>query len=333
MPKTFKKEFIASGCVAHIRKRTDGRYKCSYEIRYNRNGYHISASATTLEAAKKLFIEKINIAFNQNNDLLQIVPKQFNEFANYWFTNFHKRKVCENTYEHNFKLYNRHIKDSFNNFELYKINAVMLQSFLDKFSDRPKTTQDLYSILNQIFNCAVKHGLVKINPLGMCFQLHYEKKHGKLISKQNELKILNSFKGTNLERCFAVILYTGLRPSEYKTATIEGEFIKAQNSKHRKNGKIVYKRIPITPMLRPYLKDVIELDMPEPRILSKRFKKVLPNHKLYDMRTTFQTRCSECGISDSVIGLFMGNSIGKLKEAYTDFSDEYLIREGQKLKY
>ena len=30
MPKTFRKQFRAQGCTAHIRKRTDGRYNCSY---------------------------------------------------------------------------------------------------------------------------------------------------------------------------------------------------------------------------------------------------------------------------------------------------------------
>lgn len=94
-------------------------------------------------------------------------------------------------------------------------------------------------------------------------------------------------------------------------------------------------------MLRPYLNGITELPASiNPKTLEKRFKAVLPNHKLYDMRTTFQTRLDECGISDKVIGLFMGNSIGKgdrEKEAYTDIVDEeylrYLYIEGQKLHY
>lgn len=59
MPKAFRKEFRAQGCTAHVRKRTDGRYNCSYEIRYHRNGYAISASATTLDEAKQEFIKNI----------------------------------------------------------------------------------------------------------------------------------------------------------------------------------------------------------------------------------------------------------------------------------
>ena len=57
---------------------------------------------------------------------------------------------------------------------------------------------------------------------------------------------------------FAVGLYTGLRPNEYKTAIIEGDFIVANNSK-RKNGKVELKRIPINPMLKPYLGGVTDI--------------------------------------------------------------------------
>lgn len=209
----------------------------------------------------------------------------------------------------------------------------MLQTFLDGFSDRPKTAKDLFNLLNQILTYALKHGLIKLNPLGMCIINGYNQKHGTLITKAEEKSLFDAYKGTAWELPLAIACYCGLRPNEYTTATIDGDFIGAQNSKHGKNGEIVYKRIPITPMLRPYLQGVTELKMPKPEALTKRFKAVLPHHKLYDMRTTFQTRCTECGVNETVIGLFMGNSIGKLKAAYTDFSDEFLLKEGEKFSY
>ncbi len=57
---------------------------------------------------------------------------------------------------------------------------------------------------------------------------------------------------------FAVVLYKGMRPNEYKAATREGQFIVANNSK-RKNGKIELKRISINPMLKPYRENVTDL--------------------------------------------------------------------------
>ncbi|MCD8040848.1 MAG: hypothetical protein LUF82_04955 [Clostridia bacterium] len=131
---------------------------------------------------------------------------------------------------------------------------------------------------------------------------------------------------------YAVALYTGLRPNEYKTAQIVGDFIIANNSK-RKNGKVEFKKIPITPMLKPYLEGVEKLHFVRLEQMRNRMKQILPNHKLYDMRTTFYTRCSECGIAEVALKKYVGHSLGGLADTYTDLSDEFLLREGQKLSY
>ncbi len=334
MPKETRKLIRAQGYKAYYRKRTTGRYNCSYEIRYARKPYNkqpITASGRTLEEAKAKFIEKLN-DYVPNEENSPTVPSNFDKFAMYWFENFHKRKVADKTYDHDIKLYNRHVKERFETLKVKDINAVLLQNFLDGFADRGKTAKDLHSLLKQILDCAVKHGLIKLNPIGMCILDAYEQEHGTLITKDEESKLFEAYKGSQWELPFAVVLYCGLRPCEYLSITIDGKFIKAQNGK-RKDGKIEFKRIPISPMLRPYLQGVVEIRMPKPRELNNRYKKVLPNHQLYDMRTTFQTRCSECEVNETVIGLWMGNSIGKLKKAYTDFSEEYLLKEAEKFKY
>ena len=58
MSKTFKKEFVANGCVAHIIKRPSGKTGFYYEIRYRRNGYNITVSNKNLKTAKKMFVER-----------------------------------------------------------------------------------------------------------------------------------------------------------------------------------------------------------------------------------------------------------------------------------
>ena len=57
----------------------------------------------------------------------------------------------------------------------------------------------------------------------------------------------------------------------------------------------------------------------------------LPNHKLYDLRTTFYTRCDEYGVAAPARDEFVGHSGGALTNAYRDLSDEYLLKEGKKL--
>ena len=61
--------------------------------------------------------------------------------------------------------------------------------------------------------------------------------------------------------------------------------------------------------------------------------KHIPNHILYDLRTTFYSRCTECDITEIAQKLFVGHSLGQLGNAYTDVSDEFLINEGNKIKY
>lgn len=334
MPSSFRKTFRALGCTAYVRRRAGGRYNCSYEIRFRGDGYNISASAKTLDKAKEKFIEKIKTAASER-DGVQNVPRKFLDFSEYWFINFHARKVCKDTFAYSRRIYNSHIKERLNNIPLDKITPVMLQKVLDELSAIPKTCDEVYSLLNQIFKSAVNHGVLRLNPLGMCYHRQHERKHGTAFTKDEETRLLSAYAGEPCQLPFALMLYCGLRPNELYTVTLEEDFIKAVNSK-RKGGKIEHKRIPVSPMLAPYIADAEVIDVstfPTDRVLDIRLKKVLPNHKLYDMRTTFQTRCTECGVNDTVIGVFMGNSIGKLKEAYTDLSDNFLLLEGAKLKY
>lgn len=340
MPKTFRKTFRLNGCLVHVRKRCSGRYKCSYEIRYARDGYNISVSATTIEAVKKRFIEKIKtVELQKENDGFTQAPKNFDKFAMFWFENYHKRKVAEKTYKGNLGIYHRHIGNKLCQYTIAQIQPQILQKLLDNLPGNGKTADDVYNILNQIFDCAVKYGLIQLNPLGMCFHERHETTPGTALTKEEESLLLNTYANTEFQLYFAIILYTGLRPNEYPTAVLDGQFIKAQNSKrHGKKEKIEYKKIPITPMLRPYLKDVERFEIPRAHIITRRFKKLFPEHTLKDMRMTFQTRCDQCKIPDKVIGIIMGNTIGGgLKRAYTDLNNpeylQYLYEEGQKLNY
>lgn len=339
MPKDFRTILKISGYRVHARKRCTGRYNCSYEIRFYRDGYALSISAPTREAAKQRFIEKIKAIVPFNKNPISRVPTRFHEFAIYWFDNFHKRKVAEGTYKKNLQTYHRNIESTFKNDKLSEIMPVKVQHFLDTFSDKGRTKETLYSLLNQIFDCSLKHGLIKLNPINMCFYQKHEREHGVAISKTDEIKLLNHYKGTPYELEFALILYTGLRPCEYKTAVLSEKFIKSQNCK-RKGGKIEFKYIPVSPMLKPYVDNINQIQLHSQKTISKRLKCVLPNHTLKDMRTTFQTRLDECGVPDKVIGIVMGNTIGKgdrIKETYTDTQSkeylEYLYNWMQQFKY
>ena len=109
--------------------------------------------------------------------------------------------------------------------------------------------------MNQVFTYAKKLDLIRINPIDLIVYFKHEREHGKALTKKEEYYLLSKTEGTPYQIQFAVALYTGLRPNEYVTARIEGDFIIAINSK-RKNAKTEYKKIPITPMLKPYIKNI-----------------------------------------------------------------------------
>ena len=215
---------------------------------------------------------------------------------------------------------------------LDKITPSMCQSILDGLRENGngKTADEVYSLLSIIFKGAIAHDLIERNPLNVVFHVKHEHEHGKALTKEEEKSFLENIKGVPFEPLYVLALYTGLRPNEYKTAKVEGKFIVAVNSK-RKTKTVQYKRIPICKKLARYLDKVQNLPVYHDKYLSTEFSKYCPNHKLYDLRTTFYSRCKELNIAENALKELAGHSLGALGNAYTDLSDEYLLKEGEKL--
>ena len=355
MPKTFRKQFRTAGCTAHVFRRKSGKNTWNYMIRYRKGGYYIVATSNDLEEAKRKFIEKLHAAdeLKRQQDIAKVtgmpvtpspllkqpeevngVPTAFDKFAEYYFEKFYKRKVCDETFRVTLSNYKNHVLPHFGNMRLSSVTADKCQQLLDSLIDQDKlrTEENVYTMLNMLFKAAIKHAVIEHNPMDMVFHTKHEREHGKALTKDEELKLLTETEGTPYQQMFAVALYTGLRPNEYKTAYIKDGFIVANNSK-RKNGKTELKKIPVTPMLAPYVKGGDELTFYRLEQIRHKFNSILPGHKLYDLRTTFYTRCTECGVAEVAIKKYVGHTLGGLADTYADLSDEFLIKEGQKLRY
>ena len=338
MPERFRKEFVLQDKVVHCLKRKSGKRTYNYMIRYRRNGLYIVATSNDLAEAKAKFIKKLNehasVNTNKQNHSRTIngVSTNFHEFSTYYFENYRKRKVSKQTYINDTCRYKNHVKPHFGDKNVDEITPAECQKLLDGFLEKgmTKTNNEVYSLLNGIFKMAIAHNLISQNPLSIVVIEKHHSKHGKALTKVEEKILLEQNKGTKYEKIFALGLYTGLRPNEYETARVEGDFIVAKNSK-RKGGKVEYKKIPISPMLKPYFEKDVGMEMPGLQYIRDQFNKVLPNHILYDLRTTFYTRCEECGVAPPARDHFVGHSSSVLNATYTDLSDEYLLREGQKL--
>ena len=335
MPRKFRRLFKTQGLTARVYRRlTSSKLKhYNYEIRLRSDGYNIYACADNLTEAKQKFIQKLN-EYEKLGEEQTAVHSTFSKFAEYFFDKFYNRKVSESTLRVAKNQFKNHLSPYFKDTPLKRITPNICQELIDRLEaeGKGKTAEDIHSLLNIIFKAAVKHGLITNNPIDMVVHNKHEREHGKALTKDEERLLLSSTAGSPYQLMFAIALYTGLRPNEYKTARIEGNFIVANNSK-RKNGKTELKKIPITPMLKPYLDGVTELKFTRLEQIRNKFNAILPGHRLYDLRTTFYTRCMECGVADAAIKKFVGHTLGGLADTYADLSDEFLFREGQKLLY
>ena len=334
MPRTFRKQFKCKGITAHVHKRRSGKRNWNYEIRCQVNHRKINVSSNNLEEAKQKFIRRLEEIESGKVQKINAVPSTFDKFANYFFDKFYKRKVGASTFRVAMSNYKNHVLPHFGDMPLKQITADKCQELLDRLieEDKMRTEENVFTMLNMIFKAAVKHGVMAHNPIDMVFHTKHEREHGKALTKDEELKLLNETAGTPYQKMFAIGLYTGLRPNEYKTAYIENGFIVANNSK-RKNGKVELKKIPITPMLKPYLEGTTKLYFTRLEQIRHKFNGILPNHKLYDLRTTFYTRCMECGVAEVATKTFVGHALGGMAATYTDLSDDFLKAEGEKFSY
>lgn len=335
MPRKFRQLFKTQGLTARVyRRQTSAKLKhYNYEIRLRSDGYNIYACADNLSEAKQKFIQKLN-EYEKLGEEQKAVPTTFSKFAEYFFDKFYSRKVSESTLRVAKNQFKNHLSPYFKDTALKRITPNICQELIDglEAEGKGKTAEDIHSLLNIIFKAAIKHGLITNNPIDLVVHNKHEREHGKALTKDEEQLLLSSTAGSPYQLMFAIALYTGLRPNEYKIARIEGNFIVANNSK-RKNGKVELKKIPITPMLKPYLNGINELHFTRLEQIRNQFNRILPGHRLYDLRTTFYTRCMECGIADAAIKKFVGHTLGGLADTYADLSDEFLFMEGQKLLY
>ena len=138
-----------------------------------------------------------------------------------------------------------------------------------------------------------------------------------------------------------VLLYTGLRRSELATIKLLDGWIECDTSKERMGRNVVKRRIPFTPMLKDVLqyinfKSAIEVNF---NGLRSALKRVLPNHKVHELRYTFITRCKECGVNPEIVMLWDGHESdkdvksSKIDRGYTDYSTDYQLKQAELVRY
>ena len=146
-----------------------------------------------------------------------------------------------------------------------------------------------------------------------------ERTPGRALTKEELrtfLKAMEQPKYAQFKQTYYAMLYFGLRPCEADTeAHFEGNFLICRNRK-RKSGKIEYKKIPVSKMIRDKinfnqkLNPSMSLDS-----LRRNFKEIFGDSsmKLYFLRHTFCTTC-QMYVRQEIVDIWMGDAQNGLSD-------------------
>ena len=337
MHKTFKKEFIANGLIAHVIKRKRGKNAFIYEIRYRRNGFNIRVSSADFDTAKRKFLE-----LTSSNDVENFRKKQFpgakNSFRNVsldWLE-FRKGNLNECTHKNYASYCKRFLFPSIGDMIISQIKTLDLKKIMATVQGR--VYEDLRVVLNSVFKYALANGLISNNPM-LLIPFKKAERNNRRSLTNDELKKL--FERLNLpefkdyKQTFLILLFFGLRPCELADARFEEDFLIARNAK-RKAGKIEYKKIPICNQAR----ELLDLSAPikalhRTDVLNRIFKRIMNDDDVtqYYLRHTFATVCQQY-VRPDIVDIWMGDSSERLVgRVYTHFSDDFMLKQMQKVVF
>ena len=308
----------------------------THEFRYRRNGYNKSFSSTDYKEAKRKALEFCKQLNLQEKGALD-KNVMFNDFAIEYMQNVKKKNVSEKTFANDFNRFENYVIPAFKRLKVKDVKAPFIQKFLNNVLDagHQRTAEALFYILKTILDYAVNTDIILKNPiLAVKIPMHI-RQTGKALPLNVEKNFVNAIKGNKYELTFAVLLFTGCRPCELESLAIEKDnFLTFRNRKQKRN-TVVYKDIPITPMLAPYVERIkrsLPLNMTSE--LGKIFAKLVPGFRLYDLRHTFATRCQTCGVPQEIVSRWLGHKSARITDnTYTHFPNEFMLEQAKKIDY
>lgn len=308
-----------------------------HEFRYRRNGINKSFSSRSLKEARRKALEFCG-ELSAHESLICNTDVNFIAFAEDYLQNVKRKNVGHKTFLNDYNRYQNYIVPKFRHLKLKEVKAPFIQRFLNDVLDdgHKRTAEALYYILKTILDYGVNNDLITKNPIAAVKIPLHERETGQALPLSKEREFVKKIAGTTYELTFITLLYAGCRPCELPTLKIERDgFFTFQNMKQKKRNVIVYKDIPITPMLEPYVERIkAELPLKNTTELTKIFAKFVTGYRLYDLRHTFATRCQECGVPQEIVARWLGHKSDRITDnTYTHFPPKFMLEQAKKVDY
>lgn len=315
----------------------------AYETRYRRDGYSIAVYAPDLKTLKTKFFESI-----ANSKPTQKEYKRFplmKDFTQEWLK-IKQITVKESTYKSYIVLIDAHIIPSFGDKRINLITRADIQNYLTDLVNQGKnrTAQKLKQLLSAIFDVAVEDYNIK-SPMVKIALPHYEIKKGSALTKAEEKRLVDwciENSSSSAASALLVLLYTGMRVGELKTAVLHEDYIECETEKIRKGYAAVFRKIPISPMLNKVMRyiDFAKAKQASHGWIKDKLNLIFNNaHHPHELRYTFITRAKEAGCNQELVMLWDGHKFDSdvktsaVDRGYTTYSWEYMLKEIKKIDY
>ena len=319
----------------HFRKTPDGYW----QVRYRKGGYDIQFTSKHKKIVAERFREWVQ---SVNSDQKKKLPPKkkattFGEFAESYFENVKAVNVKPVTLDMQMRCLRNHILPALGDMQIRMITPLKCQTFLNGLlaDGKGRTAEEAKILLKEILRAAIGEKLIDENPMNYVKIPRHQQVHGKALSPEEIVQFISVCEKSFYQKQLMLFLYTGIRRGELQSVKFENGFVVVANGKTRKSDRQQYRKIPIAPKLKKYLPISQEEISKSGKVITNVFKKLFPSHQLYDLRHTFTTRCLESGIPKEVVDVWTGhvNRSDMTTAVYMHFSDEFMLKEIEKLDY
>lgn len=333
-------ENLLTGETMKYQNKTIMRTKGSktWYTRYrDESGQHYISGKTQQEVYNKLKLALKNISIAE--DIKNYTLKYWIEkWKRLYKSNLRENSISEIEY------YISKIPNSLLTKIMRYITSIELSDFIHSLNgDRQK--QKMYTIINDVFDKAVKNEVITRNPLVVIEKPKYKANERYALTLSEENKLCEKIKGHEEYYIYAIAMLQGLRPGEalaleYRDINFEDMTISITKAIDEATDDIdvknqySYRTIPLFKKTYEIIKDIDNtsstrfakhsVNVTNDKL--KELTKDITKHKitLYNLRHTFITRLGDNNIPEHIIQRWAGHQIGSkvTKTVYTHISKE-----------